>query len=105
MNKTFIISEIGINHNGDLDIAKKMIDESIKAGADAVKFQKRDIEIVYSKEQLKKFRESPFGTTEREQKKSLKFNEKKYDEIEDYFKKKKIIWFSSAWDINSLKFL
>ena len=105
MNKTFIISEIGINHNGDLDIAKKMIDESIKAGADAVKFQKRDIEIVYSKEQLKKFRESPFGTTEREQKKGLEFNEKEYDEIDDYCKKKKIIWFSSAWDINSLKFL
>jgi len=105
MNKTFIISEIGINHNGDLDLAKKMIDESIKAGADAVKFQKRDIEIVYSKEQLKKFRESPFGTTEREQKKGLEFNEKEYDEIDDYCKKKKIIWFSSAWDINSLKFL
>ena len=63
MNKIFIISEIGINHNGDLDIAKKMIDESKEAGADAVKFQKRDIEIVYSKEQLKKLRESPFGTT------------------------------------------
>lgn len=105
MNKIFIISEIGINHNGDLDIAKKMIDESKKAGADAVKFQKRDIEIVYSKEQLKKLRESPFGTTEREQKEGLEFNEKEYDEIDDYCKKKKIIWFSSAWDINSLKFL
>ena len=105
MNKIFIISEIGINHNGDLDIAKKMIDKSVQAGADAVKFQKRDIDIVYSKEQLKKPRTSPFGTTEREQKEGLEFNEKEYDEINDYCKKKNIIWFSSAWDINSLKFL
>jgi N-acetylneuraminate synthase len=105
MNKTFIISEIGINHNGDLDIAKKMIDVSIQSGADAVKFQKRDIDIVYSKEQLKKSRTSPFGTTEREQKEGLEFNEKEYDEIDNYCRKKNIIWFSSAWDINSLKFL
>ncbi len=105
MNKIFIISEIGINHNGDLDIAKKMIDKSVQAGADAVKFQKRDIDIVYSKEQLKKPRTSPFGTTEREQKEGLEFHEKEYDEINDYCKKKNIIWFSSAWDINSLKFL
>ena len=105
MNKIFVISEIGINHNGDLDIAKKMIDKSVQAGADAVKFQKRDIDIVYSKEQLKKPRTSPFGTTEREQKEGLEFHEKEYDEINDYCKKKNIIWFSSAWDINSLKFL
>tara|TARA_B100001057_G_scaffold501084_1_gene620361 strand:+ start:1101 stop:1949 length:849 start_codon:yes stop_codon:yes gene_type:complete len=105
MSKIFIISEIGINHNGDLDIAKKMIDKSAQAGADAVKFQKRDIEKVYSEEQLKKPRTSPFGTTEREQKEGLEFNEKEYDEINDYCIKKKIIWFSSAWDINSLKFL
>ena len=81
-----------------------MIDKSVQAGADAVKFQKRDIDIVYSKEQLKKPRTSPFGTTEREQKEGLEFNEKEYDEINDYCKKN-IIWFSSAWDINSLKFL
>ena len=74
MNKTFIISEIGINHNGDLDIAKQMIDKSKEAGADAVKFQKRDIDIVYSKDQLKKPRSSPFGSTEREQKEGLEFN-------------------------------
>ena len=105
MNKIFVISEIGINHNGDLEIAKKLIDASIQAGADAVKFQKRDIDIVYSKEQLKKPRTSPFGTTEREQKEGLEFSEKEFDEIDNYCKKKKIIWFSSAWDINSLKFL
>ncbi len=105
MNKTFIISEIGINHNGQLDIAKKMIDVSKEAGADAVKFQKRDIDIVYSKEQLQKYRASPFGTTEREQKEGLEFNEEEYDEIDSYCKKKEIIWFASAWDLNSLKFL
>jgi|TARA_Y100000389_G_C17458746_1_gene520060 N-acetylneuraminate synthase len=105
MNKIFIISEIGINHNGDLEIAKKMIDASVEAGADAVKFQKRDIDIVYSKEQLKKPRISPFGSTEREQKEGLEFNEKEYDEIDNYCREKNIIWFSSAWDVNSLKFL
>jgi N-acetylneuraminate synthase len=105
MNKTFIISEIGINHNGDLDVAKKMIDASKDAGADAVKFQKRDIDVVYSKEQLAKPRTSPFGTTEREQKEGLEFSEKEYDQIDDYCKKKNITWFSSAWDINSQKFL
>ena len=105
MNKIFIISEIGINHNGDLEIAKKMIDASVEAGADAVKFQKRDIDIVYSKEQLKKPRTSPFGSTEREQKEGLEFNEKEYDLIDNYCREKNIAWFSSAWDINSLKFL
>ncbi len=105
MSKTFIISEIGINHNGDIKIAEKMIDESKDAGADAVKFQKRDIDVVYSKEQLAKPRTSPFGTTEREQKEALEFNEKEYDQIDAYCKKKDIIWFSSAWDINSQNFL
>ena len=105
MNKTFIISEIGINHNGDLDIAKRMIDASIVSGADAVKFQKRDIDIVYSKEQLKKPRTSPFGTTERDQKQGLEFNDNEYDIINSYCNEKKITWFASAWDINSLKFL
>ncbi|OUU23604.1 MAG: N-acetylneuraminate synthase [Candidatus Endolissoclinum sp. TMED37] len=105
MNKTFIISEIGINHNGDIDIAKKMIQASKEAGADAVKFQKRTIELVYSKEQLAKPRISPFGSTEKEQKEGLEFDEKDYDEINKYCKEKKIIWFASAWDLNSLKFL
>ena len=105
MTKTFIISEIGINHNGDLDIAKRMIDASKHAGADAVKFQKRDVEMVYSKEQLKKPRTSPFGTTEREQKEGLEFSENEYDIIDNYCKEKKITWFASAWDMNSLEFL
>ena len=101
----FIISEIGINHNGDIDLVKKMIDLSKKAGANAVKFQKRDIDIVYSKEQHDKVRQSPWGTTEREQKQGLEFEQKEYEIIDDYCKQKKIEWFASAWDENSINFL
>lgn len=103
--KTFIIAEIGINHNGDLNLAKKLIEKSKIAGADAVKFQKRTIEIVYSKEELDKERESPFGKTNREQKLGLEFGEKEYDEIDKFCKNQNIYWFASAWDSNSLKFL
>ncbi len=101
----FIISEIGINHNGSMDLVKKMIDESVIAGADSVKFQKRDIELVYSKELLNSKRESPWGTTQRDQKKGLEFGKESYQEIDRYCKEKKIKWFASAWDLNSLKFL
>ncbi len=101
----FIISEIGINHNGDLDLAKKMIDESAAAGADAVKFQKRDISLVYSEELLNSKRESPWGTTQRDQKQGLEFNKNSYLEIDKHCKNKNIKWFASAWDLNSLKFL
>ena len=103
--KPFLIAEIGINHNGSIDIAKKLIDEAKNANFDAVKFQKRDIDLVYSKEILDSKRESPWGTTTREQKVGLEFDEKDYDEIDNYCKKNKIIWFASPWDINSLKFL
>ena len=85
----FIIAEIGINHNGDLSLAKEMIDNSVDAGADAVKFQKRDVETVYSKEILDSPRESPWGKTQREQKFGLEFGKKEYDIIDDYCKKKK----------------
>ena len=105
MKKTFIISEIGINHNGSLDIAKDMILASKKSGADAVKFQKRTIDLVYSEEQLKKVRPSPWGTTEREQKQGLEFGKDEYIEINKYCKKLNIHWFASAWDLESLKFL
>lgn len=105
LNKTFLIAEIGINHNGDINIAKKLIDNASECGFDAVKFQKRTINIVYSKEELDKFRESPWGTTQRQQKEGLEFSEKEYDEIDKYCRKKKIIWFASAWDIKSLEFL
>ena len=105
MNKVFIIAEIGINHNGDIEIAKKLIEKSKICGADAVKFQKRDINVVYSKEELDKPRESPFGKTNRQQKIGLEFEKKEYDEIDKYCKKIGIHWFASAWDLNSLKFL
>ena len=103
--KTFIISEIGINHNGSIDLAKKMIDVSVEAGADAVKFQKRDIQSVYTEEFLNSHRESPWGATQRDQKTGLEFNEKEYKIIDQYCKEKKIYWFASAWDLKSLNFL
>lgn len=105
MKKIKIISEIGINHNGDLDLAKKMILESKKCGADFVKFQKRDINLVYDEKTLNSSRESPWGNTTRQQKEGLEFDEKDYDEINLFCLKNNIEWFASAWDINSLKFL
>ena len=105
MNKTFIIAEIGINHNGDLDIAKKLIDEAVKAGCDAVKFQKRTIEDVYTADELDVPRESPFGITNREQKYGLEFDRNEYDEIDKHCRSNGIDWFASAWDITSQKFL
>jgi len=104
-NKLFTIAEIGINHNGDIDIAKKLITNAKKTGFKSVKFQKRTIDIVYSQEDLNKERESPWGTTQREQKEGLEFNEKDYDEIDSYCKEQEIIWFASAWDTKSLDFL
>ena len=101
----FIIAEIGINHNGDLQIAKKLIDGAIFAGADAVKFQKRTVEKVYFKEELDKPRESPWGTTNRDQKLGLEFGEKEYDDIDRYCEEKGIAWLASAWDIDSQYFL
>jgi len=101
----FITAEIGINHNGSIEIAKKLIDVAINAGCDAVKFQKRTIEKVYSKEVLNSPRESPWGTTTRDQKIGLEFNKKEYDEIDSYCKNKNIIWYASSWDIDSQIFL
>ncbi len=105
MKKIFFIAEIGINHNGSLNIAKKLIDSAKLAGFDCVKFQKRTIDLVYTKEQLDSFRESPWGTTQREQKEGLEFSLDEYKEIDRYAKQKNIKWFASAWDIESLKFL
>ena len=101
----FVIAEIGINHNGSLDIAKQLIDEAAAAGCDAVKFQKRTVEKVYSKEELDKPRESPWGTTNREQKNGLEFNESDYEQIDLYCKEKNIEWFASAWDVDSQIFM
>lgn len=96
-----IIAEIGINHNGDLKIAKQLIDGAILAGCDAVKFQKRTIDIVYSPEDLAKERQSPWGTTTRQQKEGLEFSLDQYKEIDNYCKEKGIEWFFSAWDVPS----
>jgi N-acetylneuraminate synthase len=101
----FITAEIGINHNGDIEIAKKLIDIAKQCGCDAVKFQKRTVEKVYSKDVLDAPRESPWGETNREQKLGLEFNKQEYDEIDSYCKQKKIEWYGSAWDLDSQLFL
>jgi len=101
----FIIAEIGINHNGSISIAKELIDVAVDAGCDAVKFQKRTIDKVYTKETLDSPRESPWGTTQREQKEGLEFGLDEYKEIDAYCRGKKIQWYASAWDIDSQKFL
>ena len=100
-----IVAEIGINHNGDMDICKKMIDVASSSGCDAVKFQKRNIDKVYTQDFLNSFRESPWGKTQRDQKKNLEFSEEEYIEIDNYCKKLNIIWFASAWDTDSQIFL
>ena len=101
----FIIAEIGINHNGDMSICKELIDVAASAGCDAVKLQKRDLDKVYTQELLDSPRESPWGTTQRDQKRGLEFSKEEYQEIDTYCKSKKIEWFASAWDTNSQDFL
>ena len=98
---TFIVAEIGINHNGDLKIAKKLIDLAVVAGCDAVKFQKRTVGKVYSSNVLDSPRDSPWGTTTREQKLGLEFSLNDYKTIDSYCKKRKIPWFVSCWDVDS----
>ena len=105
MKKPFLIAEIGINHNGDINLAKKLIKISKESNFDAVKFQKRDVNLVYSKEILETPRESPWGKTTREQKLGLELGKKEYDEINEYCEQIDIEWFASAWDLNSLAFL
>ena len=101
----YVIGEIGINHNGDLKTAKALIDAAAEAGCNAVKFQKRTVNIVYTKEYLDSPRESPWGTTQREQKEGLEFGKEEYDIIDKYCREKGIDWFASSWDIESQKFL
>lgn len=100
-----IIAEIGINHNGDIEIAKRLIDMAKTAGCDMVKFQKRTIDIVYTEEFLNSPRESPWGNTQRAQKEALEFGREEYDEIDAYCKKIDINWLASAWDVESQLFL
>lgn len=100
-----IIAEIGINHNGDMDTCKKLMKVASEAGCDAVKFQKRNINKVYTKEFLDGFRDSPWGKTQRDQKIGLEFDKKEYDQIDNFARELNIDWFASAWDEDSLVFL
>jgi len=101
----FVIAELGINHNGSLEIAKKLIDVAVKAGCHAVKFQKRTVEVVYTPEELTKPRENPFGSTNGDLKRGLEFGKDQYDEIDRYCREKGILWFASPWDEGSVDFL
>jgi len=105
MSNPFLIAEIGINHNGDLNLAKQLIDYASEAGFNAVKFQKRTVNKVYPQAFLAQPRESPFGTTQRDQKEGLEFSIDDYKEIDLYCTSKKIAWSASAWDTESQTFL
>ena len=101
----FVIAEIGINHNGSVELEKKMIDIAVTTGCDAVKFQKRTVDVVYSKEELAKERKSVFGNTNGDLKRGLEFDYEQYKEIDEYCKAKKIMWFASCWDEQSVDFM
>lgn len=101
----YIIAEIGVNHNGDLDVARRLIDLAADTGCDAVKFQKRTLELVYPPEVLDAPRESPWGTTQRDQKEALELGRAEYDQIDAHCRERGIDWFASAWDAPSFEFL
>jgi N-acetylneuraminate synthase len=101
----YVVAEIGINHNGDLKLAKQLIDVAAKAGCDAVKFQKRTVEVVYTEAELERPRESPFGNTNGELKRGLEFREEDYRAIDAHCRAAGIIWFASPWDEASVDFL
>jgi N-acetylneuraminate synthase len=101
----YVVAEIGINHNGDLEIAKKLIDVAVTSSCQAVKFQKRTIDVVYSAEELACPRESPFGTTNGDLKYGLEFGLEQYREINRYCSERKIDWFASCWDEASVDFI
>ena len=101
----FIIAEIGINHNGSVSLAKKMIDIAVTTGCDAVKFQKRTVDVVYTKEELAKERTSVFGKTNGDLKRGLEFGEEEYREIDDYCRQHGIMWFASCWDEQAVDFV
>ena len=105
MDRVMMVAEIGINHNGDIDLAKRLIDVAVLADLDYVKFQKRTINLVYTEEELDRYRESPWGTTNREQKEGLEFGKEEYDAIDEYCKERDIGWYASPWDIKSVHFL
>jgi len=101
----FCIAEIGINHNGEMKITKRLIDVAVDAGCDAVKFQKRTVDIVYSKSDLERIRDNPFGPTNGDLKRGLEFGADEFHEISKYCKEKDILWFSSCWDEGSVDFM
>ena len=100
-----VIAEIGINHNGDVDLAKRLISVALAAGCDAVKFQKRTVDVVYTQEELAKPRENPFGPTNGDLKYGLEFEHEEYEEIDAFCKSVKMMWFASPWDEKSVDFL
>jgi N-acetylneuraminate synthase len=104
-NPVYIIAEIGINHNGDIDIAKQLIDVAVAAGCNAVKFQKRTVDVVYTPDELARPRNSPFGETNGDLKRGLEFSFDQYAEIDRYCKEKSIDWFASCWDEASVDFI
>jgi N-acetylneuraminate synthase len=102
----YVVAEIGINHNGDLDdVAKRLISVAIAPGCNAVKFQKRTVDVVYTPDELSKLRESPFGTTSGDLKRALEFGQKEYEDIAGYCKAVKIPWFASCWDEDAVSFI
>jgi N-acetylneuraminate synthase len=101
----YVIAEIGINHNGDIDLAKRLISVAVAAGCNAVKFQKRTVDVVYSPEELAKPRESPFGATNGDLKRGLELDYYDYQEIDAYCRASKIAWFASCWDEQSVEFI
>jgi len=104
-NPCFVVAEIGINHNGDLSLAKKLIDVAVASGCNAVKFQKRTVDVVYTAAELAKPRENPFGATNGDLKRALEFGAIQYGEIDAHCKEKGITWFASPWDEASVDFL
>ena len=102
---SYIVAEIGINHNGRVDLAKKLIDAAVESGCDAVKFQKRTVDRVYSAAELERPRESPFGRTNGDLKRGLEFGEDEYRAIDEYCREKSIDWFASCWDEESVDFI
>lgn len=105
LNHCFIIAEIGINHNGDINLAKKLIKMAHDLGADAVKFQKRTVDVVYSKHELEMERPNPFGNTNGDLKRGLEFGYEEYKVIDEYCKSLSILWFASCWDEASVDFI
>ncbi len=101
----YVIAEIGINHNGDIDLAKRLISVAVAAGCDAVKFQKRTVDVVYTEKELSQPRPNPFGDTNGDLKRGLEFGQEDYAEIASFCKQVKIDWFVSPWDEKSVDFV